>query len=396
MQVTTLEPGNPRQHEAIARQVSQVLRAGGLVVFPTETVYGVAASALSDEGVDRLRKLKQADASRAFTVHIPEPQAIGRFAELTGGAARRLAMKAMPGPITLLVEVTPDVIERCLDGLGLAGEYQDRIYHKGVVGLRCPDHPLGREVLAAGGSAVIASSANLPGERPPVDAQQAAEAVKGHVELVVDGGHCRYAKPSTIVKITGAAVGGTTGGDGGTGETGGDGQTWAVQREGVYDKRYISKLTRYNLLMVCTGNTCRSPMAEGIARQMIAKQLGVQPDRLDQAGIAVRSAGAYASGGMAATPEAVRAVAAAGVDISGHQSTPLTRELVDWADVIYCMTASHRLAVLEVVPSAVDKTHMVDPGADISDPIGADDEVYRATAEAIRRGLAHRLKELPL
>jgi len=366
-----------------------VLRGGGLVVFPTETVYGVAASALHDEGVERLRRLKQADQSRGFTVHIPDPDDIQRFAELSDSSARRLAMKAMPGPITLLVEVRPKVIERCLGGLGLAGEQQNRIYHQGVVGLRCPDHPLAHAVLSAGGAAVIATSANLPGERPPVDARQAAEAVKGHVELVVDGGHCRYAKPSTIVKITGERAGGSRGGAG-------FGQSWSVQREGVFDERYIRKLTRYTLLMVCSGNTCRSPMAEGIARQMVAEHLGVQPDGLDRAGIEVRSAGAYASDGMPATPEAVQAVAAAGIDISGHKSAALTRELVDSADVIYCMTAGHRQAVLELSPSAVQKTHLVDPDDDINDPIGAGEQVYRETAEAIRKGLVRRLKELPL
>lgn len=383
MQVTTLEPGDARRREDVARQAAKVLHAGGLVVFPTETVYGVAASALSDEGVRRLRQLKKADASRAFTVHIPDPQDVERYAELTGGAARRLVMKAMPGPITLLIEVAEGVIRDRLKRAGLAPEQQSRVYHDGVVGLRCPDHPVARSVLSAVGSVVIASSANLPGKRPPVDAEQAAEAVGEHAELVLDGGHCRHAKPSTIVRIAGT---------GGTGA----GQTWTVEREGVFDERYIRKLSRYTLLMVCSGNTCRSPMAEGIARQMVAERLGVGLEGLDGAGVVVRSAGAYTSAGMPVAPEAVRAVAVDGVDISGHRSAPLTREFVDTADVIYCMTAGHRQVVIDLVPGAAGRTLLVDQDADISDPIGSGDEVYRETAGAIRRGLAHRLKELPL
>ncbi len=380
MQITTLEPGNARQHQELAEKAAEVLRGGGLVVFPTETVYGVAASALSDKGVEKLRRLKQSDAGRAFTVHIPDPEDIQRFAELSVGGARRLAKKAMPGPITLLVEVAADVRAKSLKGLGLTDEHTDRLYHDGVVGLRCPDHDLGRMVLFAGGPAVIATSANLPGERPPVEAQEAADAIADWVDLVVDGGRCQHAKPSTIVKISGS----------------GARQELTVQREGVYDERYVRKLMRYTMMMVCTGNTCRSPMAEGIARQMVATHLDILPKDLESAGIEIVSAGAFASSGAPATPEAARAVANEGIDISKHRSTPLTRELVDSADVIYCMTDSHRDAVLSLVPSARGKTHRLDPGADIPDPIGADDVVYRATAEAIRRGLTGRLKELPL
>ena len=153
MRITTLEAGNPRQKQEIAREAAQVLHAGGLVVFPTETVYGVAASALSDEGVERLRKLKQSDASRAFTVHISEPADVDRFAEITNGAAKRLIAKSMPGPITVLVDVSDDVIRDRLTTLGLPQDQAARIYHQGVVGLRCPDHDLGRAVLAAGGPA---------------------------------------------------------------------------------------------------------------------------------------------------------------------------------------------------------------------------------------------------
>jgi len=380
MQVITLDPDKDYPEQQAAKEAAGILRAGGLVVFPTETVYGVAASALSDEGVSRLRLLKNADNTRAFTVHIPEPKEISRYAEMSGGAAKRLAIKAMPGPITLLIEVAQEVISDRLGTLGLTAKQQDRLYYDGVVGLRCPAQAAAQAMLSFAGVPVIASSANLPGENPPTDAPQAAKSIGDAVDLVIDAGPSQYAKPSTIVRITGQ----------------GASQTWSVQREGVYDDRYIKKLARYTLLMVCTGNTCRSPMAQGIAYQLIEQQLDVKPGGASGVGIDVISAGAYTSAGLPATDEAISAVSDQGIDIRAHRSTPLTRELVESADVIYCMTAGHLQAVLALAPHAVGKAQTVDPDVDICDPIGASQQMYLETASAIRRALSTRLKELPL
>ena len=80
-----------------------------------------------------------------------------------------------------------------------------------------------------------------------------------------------------------------------------------VDREGVYDERFVRKLLRWNMLLVCSGNTCRSPMAESIARQLLAEQRGVAVGQLDEAGLSVTSAGAFAAPGMPASPEAIQA-----------------------------------------------------------------------------------------
>ncbi|XAM00309.1 low molecular weight protein arginine phosphatase [Phycisphaeraceae bacterium D3-23] len=152
-------------------------------------------------------------------------------------------------------------------------------------------------------------------------------------------------------------------------------------------------MIEYSVLFVCTGNTCRSPMAEGLAKAVLAHRKGVSADGLETAGVRVGSAGVFAAPGSPATPEAVTAAQALGADISGHGSRPLTESMIQDADAIYTMTDQHRLAVLTLSPAAAEKTHRLDAQQDITDPIGMDQQVYVQCAEMIQSAVANRIAE---
>jgi protein-tyrosine phosphatase len=156
---------------------------------------------------------------------------------------------------------------------------------------------------------------------------------------------------------------------------------------------YTIAMIEYSVLFVCTGNTCRSPMAEGLARHILAQLKGVPESQLEAAGVRVRSAGVATGGGSGATPEAIQALAEVSVDIAGHASQPLTADLIQDADAIYTMTDRHRDAVLMYAPQAAEKTHRLLADRDVADPIGGPLELYTQTAEMIREGVRARIAE---
>jgi protein-tyrosine phosphatase len=166
-----------------------------------------------------------------------------------------------------------------------------------------------------------------------------------------------------------------------------------VERHGVYDERFVRKLMRWTILFVCSGNTCRSPMAAGLARTLLAKERSIGEDDLPNAGLQVISAGVSATTGDMAAPEAAAVVRELGGDLGTHRSRLLDKDLVQEADVIYCMTRKHQQAVLALAPDAAGRTFLLDPTGDIPDPIGQNITVYRHTAEQILENLWDRLKE---
>jgi protein-tyrosine phosphatase len=351
---------------AEVHRAAELLRAGKIVVLPTETVYGATVQLGSAAGRERLSALRRQETPKPLTPHLLDREQASQFLGPISRLADRMMRKLWPGPVGLQFEVEPARRREVVQSLGVA---ETELYQDGWITLRCPDHPVFTEVAAAAGP-LAAMAVGEPGR---FDAAELAAELDGKVELIFDAGPPRFSKPSTLVKI--------------------DGQEYRVVRTGVYDERTIRRLLKTTILFVCSGNTCRSPMAEAIARKILTDRLG---EELEKHGIEVLSAGSMAMPGFRATEEASEAVKAFGGDLSRHRSRPLTIELVNQADVIYTMSRDHRRAVMSLVPSAEAKILMLDPHKDVEDPIGSDATVYNELAGELHELIDARLKERPL
>lgn len=179
----------PDSPEAIA-QAAGILRGGGLVAFPTETVYGLGADARNPEAVARVFRAKGRPADHPLIVHLADSGEIAQWAREIPEAAWRLAERFWPGPLTLILKRLPDVSAAVTGG-------QD------TVGLRVPNHPVARALLRAFGGGIAAPSANRFGRVSPTSAAHVIAEFGDVVECVIDGGSCRVGLESTILDLSG-------------------------------------------------------------------------------------------------------------------------------------------------------------------------------------------------
>ncbi len=179
--------------EALAR-ASALLRQGELVVFPTDTVYGVGVDAFNPAAVDRLYRVKQRDLEKGIPILISDltilPQVTAGLPERHRAALQALITRYWPGPLTLILPRRLDLPANLSPNVGVA--------------VRLPNHDAVRRLIRAAGGAIAASSANLSGGPPACPAEEANAIFQGRVAAVVDGGRTPGGAPSTILDFTGA------------------------------------------------------------------------------------------------------------------------------------------------------------------------------------------------
>lgn len=344
----------------VVHRAVQALAEGKLVAFPTETVYGLAASALSETAVARLMALTKTSAPDRLTLAVKSADEALDYVPLVSPLARRLARRCWPGPVTLVLQDDhPDSVIK-----QLPESVQRAVSKSGAIGLRVPAHPLILAVLRLSAGPLALAGAGRSLDNEAVTAEEVVNSVGDSVALVLDDGRSKFAQPSSVVRVHQG--------------------TFEIVHTGVFSEAALKRLSGFMVLLVCTGNTCRSPMAEVLLRKKLADKLSCKLDELEDRGVTVASAGIAAMSGGHATPEAVQVMKGKGLDLTQHESQPLSDRLLRYADVVLTMTRSHREAVLAQWPEAAGRVFVLSQdNKDIADPIGGSPEMYRRCADQI-------------
>lgn len=186
------EPPAGQDREPAFDRAVGLLRGGELVAFPTDTVYGVGAVVWDRTAVARLYAAKLRVPDKAIPVLLADPADLRLVARVVTPAARRVAERFWPGPLTIVLPAAPAVPAEVTAG----GD---------SIAVRVPDHPLARALIRAAGAPLATTSANLSGGPSPVTAAEVAAQLAGRIGMILDGGRCPGGTASTVVDLTGAA-----------------------------------------------------------------------------------------------------------------------------------------------------------------------------------------------
>lgn len=370
----------------IVHQAVEMLSDGQLVVLPANGSYSVAGLCLQEE---MLQRLNRTAIDSQLSVTFGRGDEVLDYLPAAHDTVRRLIKRAWPGRLEICVPTE--------DSGGLLNAWPEAVraavLRDGWLRLRSPAEKVVQEILRLASAPLLMTTTcgcetqsavprgagrdspelGKPAAAPSaVGLEEILAAAKDEVGLYIDAGPCQDGNPCSTVAVR-------------HGE-------WQIVQNGVFSPGMVARMASRVVIFVCTGNTCRSPMAEAMFRKFLSDRLQCPDEELPGRGFVVLSAGLSAADGMPAAPEAVEQLGMRGIDLGSHSSRPVTAEMLDQADHIYTMTASHREMILSARPELADRTELLSCDArDIPDPYAGTAEDYARCREEIEKHLLQLL-----
>lgn len=345
--VIRFNPNDPSLREI--REIARFTRMGKIVAFPTETVYGIGVPASKKEALERLYQIKGRDREKPLAYHVGDWKQLGVLGVVRSPAFRYLSKKFWPGPVTLIVH----------------RENGEKI------GVRFPKSVPACVLITSAGEPFLATSANRSGEPSPRTVEEVLQALGGAIDYVIDAGPCEVGKDSTVVDVTTDPP-----------QILREGAEIEAVRRAIEDIQY-RRIPRKRILVVCTGNSCRSPMAAGLIQEELRRK------RLERE-IEVTTCGILARDGGSATAEAIYVMKNREIDISTHRSHCCRQEDIMDADLIIAMAAEHSDFIMNLAPAARNKVMMFD----IPDPIGMGMPVYEDVVKKLEEKIRKEWQDI--
>jgi tRNA threonylcarbamoyl adenosine modification protein (Sua5/YciO/YrdC/YwlC family) len=324
-------------------KVAATLRKGDIIALPTDTVYGLAVDGTNTDACEKLRVLKGRE-RKPFTFFISK-SALREYTVIT---KQKIIDYFIPGPLTVILK------KRAQVGLPLTTE---------KIGVRIPQVHFINTLLSEYKNPLAVTSANVSGQAPLTSTTEISKQFPD-IDLIINGGQLQ-SRPSTVLDITTTPP-----------TVKRKGKIPLLEIEKVYGKKVLMDSTvRFNVLFVCTANTCRSPLAEGIFKTMISEDY-----------CQVKSAGIVPMDGLPPAQFSLDVVQEYGGSIAHHQTKRVTQEMIEWADLILVMEFNHYNAIVDIAREAAVKTFLLKEYRrrvkynEVADPVGKDIHAYREAA----------------